>query len=814
MNSLYSGSSINPGNRSGAFSWTGQDNKLYLFGGGANNAQGVYVRYNDLWSYDTASAEWTLLGGSEVADAPGIYGQLGVADSNNWPGSRELGAAWADGSGNLWLFGGLGFDASNQSWWLNDLWKYDIASGLWTWVGGSDSGNSIGSYGQIGIGLESNVPAARHLCTYWQNNDDFYVMGGIGTGAGLPGGYLNDLWKFSTGTGVWTLLSGDNLSIYYPNYGEQNIPSLENNPGSRFGASGWISDNGDTLFLFGGGNFNSEIVFYNDLWQFDIPTLTWTWISGSNVPQNQGEYGAQGVASITNNPPARMASVPFHHNEYLWLFGGASFLGFFNDLWKLNKTTREWTWVSGSNSVNDPGAYLEENPDYPFNYPSSRNYAAAWTISETENWIYGGSASEPFDDLWVLDLVGVYSYFLDSDGDGYGDPAFEIQSSTPVQGYVLNSEDCCDSNSNINPLTAWWADIDGDGYGSFVYEVGCILSVTCDPLTWPAQMIPYSSEANNNEPYPADCDDNAPNVYIGAPCFDFNPLTINDVFDASCACTGTPLEVGVEHTCGAPLVHNPDLSYGSMTDQEGNVYKTIVIGDQEWMAENLKVSHYANGDTISSLTNDADWFSTNTGAWCYFNNDSQYDCPYGKLYNWYATVDNRSLCPSNWHVPTYGEWWELIAFLGGQEAAGGLLKSSGNSTTGNGIWNDPNLGGTNGSGFSAIPSGNRVSFGLGFGIGSGAGWWTSTIEQIESAWAFYILNDISDVRQYFGASQRFGFSMRCVRNEDTGLIPGCTDPLACNYEDTATIDNGSCLYPGFSCDDENVLTENDTLDDS
>jgi uncharacterized protein (TIGR02145 family) len=164
--------------------------------------------------------------------------------------------------------------------------------------------------------------------------------------------------------------------------------------------------------------------------------------------------------------------------------------------------------------------------------------------------------------------------------------------------------------------------------------------------------------------------------------------------------TGTTL-----HTCGAPNVHNPDLTYGSMTDQEGNVYKTIVIGTQEWMAENLNASIYRNGDAIATGLSDADWentINTQQGAWAYYNNDASYACPYGKLYNWYACVDARQLCPVGWHVPTDAEWTVLTDYLGGESVAGGKMK-----TTGTSLWNSPNQGATNSSGFSAVPGGNR-----------------------------------------------------------------------------------------------------------
>ena len=110
--------------------------------------------------------------------------------------------------------------------------------------------------------------------------------------------------------------------------------------------------------------------------------------------------------------------------------------------------------------------------------------------------------------------------------------------------------------------------------------------------------------------------------------------------------------------------------YGSVTDIDGNTYRTIVIGEQEWMAENLMVEHYANGDWIPNVTNDAQWGNLSTGAWCYYNNDPQFECPYGKLYNWYTVADPRNVCPTGWHVPTDAEYTILTNYLGGAGPVG------------------------------------------------------------------------------------------------------------------------------------------------
>ncbi len=216
---------------------------------------------------------------------------------------------------------------------------------------------------------------------------------------------------------------------------------------------------------------------------------------------------------------------------------------------------------------------------------------------------------------------------------------------------------------------------------------------------------------------------------------------------------------GSLHSCGAENVHNPTKTYGSMTDQDGNVYKTIVIGTQQWMAENLKVSHYRNGELIPNITDNAQWAGSSTGACCYYNNNSSLECPFGKLYNWYAVTDSRNLCPSGWHVPSEAEWSTLTNFLGGQDVAGGKMKSIGSQ-----YWLSPNAGATNESGFSGLPIGNRTA---GYGsfptIGYDSYWWSSTNSFTNFARYRYLNYNNNDV---YGNDfyKRSGLSVRCIKN--------------------------------------------------
>ncbi len=217
-------------------------------------------------------------------------------------------------------------------------------------------------------------------------------------------------------------------------------------------------------------------------------------------------------------------------------------------------------------------------------------------------------------------------------------------------------------------------------------------------------------------------------------------------------------------TCGAPNIHNPNLSYDSMTDQEGNTYKTIQIGNQTWMAENLKTAHYRNGDLIPMVSDASIWSGISFGATCWYNNDSTaFDCPYGRLYNWYAVADPRGLCPAGWHVPSNDEWEVLGNFFGGASQAGGSLKSIGILETSTGYWNSPNLNASNISGFSALAGGYRIIQGDFYDLGPNGYWWTSSQAD----------NSVGLLRRLYtnysalggGAFfKTYGFSVRCLKD--------------------------------------------------
>ena len=222
--------------------------------------------------------------------------------------------------------------------------------------------------------------------------------------------------------------------------------------------------------------------------------------------------------------------------------------------------------------------------------------------------------------------------------------------------------------------------------------------------------------------------------------------------------TNTPANSGKNTVDTTKIANqNPTSGYGpNITDSEGNSYKTVKIGTQTWMAENLKVSKYSDGTTIPNIIDNTQWQKNTTGAWSYYN------AKYGKLYNWHAvsktTNGNKNVCPTGWHVPTDAEWKVLTDYLGGDSIAGGKLKEVGTTS-----WKSPNTDATNTSLFTGLPGGYRFSLGYYDYVGNNGGWWSSTESNTYDAW-YRSLGSYGGVAYWDGPNEEFGFSVRCLRD--------------------------------------------------
>ena len=231
----------------------------------------------------------------------------------------------------------------------------------WTWVKGSKRVPSFPEYGATGNSAPGNLPGGRKDFVSWQDAAGMvWIFGGRGN-AQAANAYLNDLWKYDPATNVWAFIRGSKSVNDIGNYGVKAVSSLNNQPGSRIGACSWTDALGN-FYLFGGYGYATTGIpgRLNDLWKYDPVTNQWTWINGSNVIDITAVYGALAIADPANTPGARSSATTwFDGTGNAWIFGGRGFanagLGYLSDLWKYNSATNEWTWIKGSNVIDQPG---------------------------------------------------------------------------------------------------------------------------------------------------------------------------------------------------------------------------------------------------------------------------------------------------------------------------------------------------------------------------------------------------------------------------------------------------------------------------
>jgi hypothetical protein len=409
-----------PGARYWGVSWSDTKGNFWLFGGYGFDSVGMGADLNDLWegAYNS-SGEWTWawVGGDDFVGQGGTYGTPGTAAPGNIPGARDSDVSWIDKNGNFWIFGGHGYDSTRTADSLNDLWEYSMSgpnAGQWTWVSGSDKVDQAGNYGTTGA-----VPGARYNAVSWvDKNGNFWLFGGLGYDANGDVGYLNDVWEGSYNSSnqwIWTWVGGSAVYGVKGTYGSKGASAPLNVPGARYLATSWTDTQGN-LWLFGGFGPDSvgNQAVLSDLWEYSLSSTTpqWTWVSGPEFAASVGIYGTMGTPAAANIPGSREGAVAWTDSlGNFWLFGGVGIdsvvnsSGQLNDLWQYNPTTNEWTWESGSETINQLGNYGTLGVAATTNAPGSRGGSASWIDSSGNLWLFGGNGplsgvNGSFSDLW------------------------------------------------------------------------------------------------------------------------------------------------------------------------------------------------------------------------------------------------------------------------------------------------------------------------------------------------------------------------------------------------------------------------------
>jgi N-acetylneuraminic acid mutarotase len=443
-----------PGGRNYALGWTDNNGNLWLFGGLLFSTQQSY--FNDLWKFDPAIGEWAWMSGSSTVGSncpvistvtncgsSGTYGTMGTAAAGNTPGGRYQAENWVDSSGNLWLYGGIGFDANGNWGALSDLWEFSPSTSEWAWMGGNSivpvsavcSSCILGQPpvpGTLGMPAAGNTPGGLWMAQNWTgNNGNLWLFGGWGYNTNGNAALPNDLWQFNPSSNEWAWMGGssDFGSNTVPGtYGVLGKPAAGNIPGSRWLGASW-TDTGGNFWLFGGQGYDASDPegILNDLWEFNPSTSQWAWMGGSstlncaNMPQtycNQpGVYGTLGVPAAGNIPGSRLLAFNWRDlNGNLWLFGGQGFdansnWNVLNDLWKYSPAKNEWTWMGGLNTVGTVptggGVYGTLGTPAAGNQPGRRSGGVSWTDKKGNFWLWGGVGLDAnitdgyLNDLWV-----------------------------------------------------------------------------------------------------------------------------------------------------------------------------------------------------------------------------------------------------------------------------------------------------------------------------------------------------------------------------------------------------------------------------
>lgn len=378
--------------------------------------------------------------------------------------------------------------------------------------------------------------------------------------------------------------------------------------------------------------------------------------------------------------------------------------------------------ISGGNVTSDGGEIVTER---------GICYATTTNPTITNNIVASGSGTG----LFTANLTGltpgttyyVRAYATNSVGTAYGNEVSFI--TIPVSLPILTT-------TNVSSITYTTAitggNISSDG-GAFVIVRGVCWSTSPNPT------IALSTKTTNGS---------GTGIYTS----NINGLTAVTTYYVRAYATNC---IGTAY--GNEVSFTTTTSLFPVLDIDGNGYDTIHIGFQVWMKQNLKTTHFKNGATITYPgTDNAAWQYNTNGAYAWYNNDSAtYKNTYGALYNWHA-VNTGNLCPTGWHVPTDAEWTVLTSYLGGESIAGGKLKA----TT---LWDSPNTGATNETGFSALPAGAHGNNGTFIVIGGYGYWWSSIEIDTTTAWVRKISNNSSNVDRAIGVKSA-GFSVRCLKD--------------------------------------------------
>jgi len=382
--------------------WADANDNFWVFGGyGKITITGSPADKNILWKWN--GSQWSWIAGSKEKNVAGLYATSSELSSRK-PGARKAHSLCTDSDGNVWMYGGEGYDKNGNEGHLGDLWKKDAQTGYWTCLKGSDERNPLAVYGTQGNANSNNTPGQREGAIIWAHSGEIWLFGGKYEASGTDH-LLNDLWQWNGNNWKWVAgSSSSNASGIYSGGSSA--------PGARIGSAGWV-DNSNKLWLFGGYGYdkNGDLGRLNDLWKYN--GSNWVLKKGADVKNAATTYGTKGVSTSTSTPGGRNGTSYWKDTDgNFWLLGGDGNdangnYGSFNDVWKWDGTN--WTWMLGSGTRNASGVYGDQYEPTSSNLPGARKAALSWQDDKGFIWVLGGYGYDQNGDVGRLNDVWVHN---------------------------------------------------------------------------------------------------------------------------------------------------------------------------------------------------------------------------------------------------------------------------------------------------------------------------------------------------------------------------------------------------------------------
>lgn len=371
--------------------WTDHQGNFWLYGG-----ETISGWSDNLWKYDVNANVWTWMKGSGPStNHPPVYGQQGVPSATNSPGERVTPQTWTDNDGNLWLFGGASYLDVNMGAPFNDLWKYDIATNMWTWMKGDSIPYGSSSYGIKGVVAPSNKPPSsiETNITWADSSNNLWLVDLSGC-----------LWKYKIADNQWTWMNGDTAAISV--YGVKGVPDANNSPGiTNYAFTKWKDSNENFWLLY------TNLLTFSVLFKYEQSSNMWTWMWGDTIQANSlPDYNEERCQmDKTMKPHTRMEARTCWTDkcDNLWLMGGASGTsttnGDLNDLIYFDTHQLEWVWADNDTTFNSNSVFGIQGTSNALNKPGARSGAMPFMDLDGNLWFFGGfkgNTMKYLGDLW------------------------------------------------------------------------------------------------------------------------------------------------------------------------------------------------------------------------------------------------------------------------------------------------------------------------------------------------------------------------------------------------------------------------------